>query len=156
LNLFGFRKVQKNGPDKGAYYHEFFLRGVPQLAEKIRRRKPRGKEKSKQQGLESEPRLYALPPMPKTCTSSPSSQFHPQVTGGSSPQRQQTQQSLQDNAHIQKLVSKKSVQNEPMNFKLDPASFLAGLSDFNHGNAYQLQNNCPSSSQGNATVYSFD
>jgi len=39
LNLYGFRRV-KGGADKGGYYHSFFLKGQPELCEKIKRKKP--------------------------------------------------------------------------------------------------------------------
>ena len=49
------------GPDKGAYYHELFLRGKPLLAENIRRSK--GKS-DKLKACEEEPNFYSLPPLP--------------------------------------------------------------------------------------------
>ena len=38
MQLWGFKRVSK-GPDKGSYFHDFFLRGHPDLLEKIHRPK---------------------------------------------------------------------------------------------------------------------
>lgn len=61
LNLYGFRKMQKDGPDKGSYYHDFFLRGRPQIAQGIKRSKAKG---DKFKSCDEEPNFYVLPPMP--------------------------------------------------------------------------------------------
>jgi HSF-type DNA-binding len=42
LNLYGFKSMSQ-GPDKGGYYHELFLRGRPDLAARITRQKFKGK-----------------------------------------------------------------------------------------------------------------
>jgi hypothetical protein len=39
LNLYGFRRIGE-GPDKGGYIHEHFLRGKKSLCKKIKRKKP--------------------------------------------------------------------------------------------------------------------
>lgn len=47
LNLFGFKRIHKDGPDKGAMYHEDFLRDMPELAvniPKVQRNKNRRPE----------------------------------------------------------------------------------------------------------------
>ena len=41
LNLWGFESVPK-GPDRGACYHKYFVRGNPNLCEKMRRVKIKG------------------------------------------------------------------------------------------------------------------
>ncbi|CAB9520618.1 stress transcription factor A-3 [Seminavis robusta] len=37
LSLFGFKRVHAEGDDKGAMYHESFIRGMPELAAKIQK-----------------------------------------------------------------------------------------------------------------------
>jgi hypothetical protein len=41
LNLYGFRRITQ-GPDSGAYYHELFLQGRPQLCMRMVRQKVKG------------------------------------------------------------------------------------------------------------------
>ena len=41
LNIWGFKRITC-GPDKGAYYSELFLRGMPRLASRMRRQKVKG------------------------------------------------------------------------------------------------------------------
>ena len=41
LNLYGFRRLT-SGPDKGAYYHEHFLRGQRALVQQLNRQKIKG------------------------------------------------------------------------------------------------------------------
>lgn len=41
LNLYGFRRLTQ-GADSGAYYHELFLRGRPQLCLRMQRQKIKG------------------------------------------------------------------------------------------------------------------
>jgi hypothetical protein len=42
LNLYGFKSLSQ-GPDKGGYYHEMFLRRQPDLAARMIRQKLKGK-----------------------------------------------------------------------------------------------------------------
>ena len=49
------------GRDKNAYYHEYFLRGRPLLAQKITRTKVKGKGARKASSPETEPQLYDFP-----------------------------------------------------------------------------------------------
>ena len=42
LNLWGFKRISKNGPDKDAYYHEHFIRGHPEYMDKMVRIKIKG------------------------------------------------------------------------------------------------------------------
>ncbi|EEC44465.1 predicted protein [Phaeodactylum tricornutum CCAP 1055/1] len=60
LNLYGFKRFTA-GRDKGAYYHEIFLRGRPHLAHRIPRVKVKGSGVRKPGAPESEPNLYLRP-----------------------------------------------------------------------------------------------
>ncbi|CAB9514980.1 stress transcription factor A [Seminavis robusta] len=64
LNLYGFKKIYGQGPDKGAYYHELFLRGKSEVAGSIQRVKPaKGSDRTKGKSEEPEINFYALPPL---------------------------------------------------------------------------------------------
>jgi len=67
LNLYGFQRLSA-GQDRGAYYHEYFLRGRPHLTHKITRSKVKGSGGRKSSNPEAEPCLYAYPWMPETST----------------------------------------------------------------------------------------
>jgi len=64
LNLYGFKRISQ-GPDHGGYFHEFFLRGRPALAAKMRRTRLKGTPKAKS-NPEFEPNFYAMPPIALT------------------------------------------------------------------------------------------
>jgi hypothetical protein len=55
---------QTPGPDKNAYYHEFFLRGKDSLANRIPRIKIKGTGARKPSSPESEPNFYQKPFLP--------------------------------------------------------------------------------------------
>lgn len=61
LNLYGFRRITQ-GPDAGAYYHEMFLRGRPQLCLRMIRQKVKGTGHKQPADAQTEPNFYALPP----------------------------------------------------------------------------------------------
>jgi hypothetical protein len=63
LNLYGFSRLT-GGLDKGGYYHELFLRGKVGLAYDINRMRVKGTGVRMPTNPDSEPNLYALPPMP--------------------------------------------------------------------------------------------
>jgi len=72
LNGWGFKRLHQHGSDFGCYYHESFLRGLPDLTCLVRRLPPnRGKATPFAQG---EPNfykvseVYPLPPPPKSST----------------------------------------------------------------------------------------
>ena len=62
LNLYGFNRLT-GGLDKGGYYHELFLRGKVSLAYNINRMRVKGTGVRMPTNPDSEPNLYALPPV---------------------------------------------------------------------------------------------
>lgn len=62
LNLYAFRRIS-SGPDKGAYYHELFLRGKSALCHHIYRLRVKGTKIKSASCPENEPNFYQLPPM---------------------------------------------------------------------------------------------
>jgi hypothetical protein len=60
LNLYGFLKITQ-GPDKGAYYHELFLRGKCFLTKKIERHKVKGTFVKGIKNPAHEPNFYDMP-----------------------------------------------------------------------------------------------
>lgn len=63
LNLYGFKRLTQ-GPDKNAYYHELFLRSMPDLAARITRTIVKNKGPRKAASPRTEPNLYSYPPLP--------------------------------------------------------------------------------------------
>ena len=61
LNLYGFRRITQ-GADAGAYYHELFLRGRPQLCMRMHRQKVKGTGHKQPADAKTEPNFYAMPP----------------------------------------------------------------------------------------------
>ena len=62
LNLYGFRRLTQS-TDAGAYYHELFLRGRPQLCLRMVRQKVKGTGHKQPADAQTEPNFYALPPV---------------------------------------------------------------------------------------------
>lgn len=60
LNLYGFLRITE-GRDRGAYYHELFLRGMPFLAARILRQKVKGTQVKGIPSPETEPNFYSMP-----------------------------------------------------------------------------------------------
>ena len=60
LNLYGFSRLTR-GADRGCYYHELFLRGMPWLMSRMTRVKVKGTGVRARSNPEQEPDLYALP-----------------------------------------------------------------------------------------------
>jgi hypothetical protein len=59
LNLYGFKRITK-GVDRGAYYHELFLRYRPRLCTRMRRQKVKGTGQKPLPDPENEPNFYAM------------------------------------------------------------------------------------------------
>jgi hypothetical protein len=62
LNLYGFSRITTGGPDRGSYYHPFFLRGRPGLCRSIDRQRVNGNGTRRANALASEPRFYEMTP----------------------------------------------------------------------------------------------
>jgi len=60
LNLYGFNRITA-GPDKGSYYHEFFLRGKGFLIQNIYRIKVKGTGARLASNPDAEPNFYDMP-----------------------------------------------------------------------------------------------
>jgi HSF-type DNA-binding len=66
LNLYGFNRLTR-GLDRGAYYHELFLRGKPALCHRMFRIKIKGTGIKAANSPEHEPDFYSLPPVVSDC-----------------------------------------------------------------------------------------
>jgi hypothetical protein len=64
LSLYGFLRITQ-GRDKGAYYHECFLRGKHSLAKTMLRQKVKGNKIKGLPSPETEPNFYCMPPVPE-------------------------------------------------------------------------------------------
>jgi len=64
LNLYGFRRLTQ-GADAGAYYHELFLRGRPQLCQRMNRQKVKGTGHKQPADAQTEPNFYVMPTAPE-------------------------------------------------------------------------------------------
>ena len=58
LNLYGFKRMYRNGPDKGCYYHKLFVRDNPELCMSMERTKVNGRGKRCKSNPEEEPIFY--------------------------------------------------------------------------------------------------
>ncbi len=63
LNLYGFKRLTK-GPDRGSYYHELFLRGMPKLCTRMKRQKVKGTGIKPLPDPENEPNFYTMKIVP--------------------------------------------------------------------------------------------
>jgi len=62
LNLYGFRRIG-TGPDRSAYYSEWFLRGRPVLTSRMRRVRVNGNGRRIASDPDTEPDFYSMPPV---------------------------------------------------------------------------------------------
>ena len=60
LSLYGFVRLTRDGPDIGAYYHEYFLRGRPFLCSRIQRTRVKGTWIRTSASPESEPDFSSM------------------------------------------------------------------------------------------------
>lgn len=63
LNLYGFSRITI-GPDKGSYYHEYFLRGMEFLVHNIQRQKIKGAGGRSASNPDQEPNFYSMTYIP--------------------------------------------------------------------------------------------
>lgn len=62
FNLYGFEKLTRDGPDQGAYYHEAFLRGRPELSSRrMVRKRVKGTGHKACSNPDAEPDFYSMP-----------------------------------------------------------------------------------------------
>ena len=61
--MYGFERLVKLQMDRGAYFHEAFLRGMPQLCTNIQKLEKGLKNEA---ALLVEPDFYSMPPAPDT------------------------------------------------------------------------------------------
>ncbi len=64
LNMYAFRRIS-SGPEKGAYYHELFLRGKDKLCTHMVRMRVKGTKIKSASCPESEPNFYTMPALKK-------------------------------------------------------------------------------------------
>ena len=64
LNLYGFVRLTRNGSDKGAYYHEYFLRGRPDLSSQLQRTRVKGTGVRTSSNPQTEPNFYKMSSVP--------------------------------------------------------------------------------------------
>jgi HSF-type DNA-binding len=64
LNLYGFKRIQRDGDDKGALYHEKFLRGLPMLAATMTKVKKSKTPPRPSDDLEKEPNFEQMVYLP--------------------------------------------------------------------------------------------
>lgn len=69
LNIYGFHRIS-HGLDKGGYWHEYFLRGKPELLEKVERIKIKGTKVRAATNPDSEPNFYMMTTMPPVSANS--------------------------------------------------------------------------------------
>ena len=62
LHMYGFQRIT-TGPDKGAYYHKWFLRGKPSLCNHMVRKRVNGKGCRKPSNPSEEPNFYDMNPI---------------------------------------------------------------------------------------------
>ncbi|CAB9526851.1 Heat stress transcription factor [Seminavis robusta] len=75
LSLYGFTRLARKGPDRGAYYHECFLRGLVHLCTNIQRTRVKGTMVRQSSSPETEPDFSVLPPVGVDHAKSTSSLF---------------------------------------------------------------------------------
>jgi hypothetical protein len=65
LSLYGFLRLTRKGEDHGAYYHELFIRGRPDLCQLMQRTRVKGSWVRQSSSPETEPNFATMPNVPK-------------------------------------------------------------------------------------------
>lgn len=89
LNLYGFSRITRQGPDRGSYYHEFFLRGKKFLCRGINRMKVKGTGARMASNPDAEPDFYSMTPIASTPNSVQSSESGSSTVSASSSESEQ-------------------------------------------------------------------
>jgi hypothetical protein len=97
LNLYGFHRIYRAGPDKGAYYHNYFLRGQPDLTAKMYRTRIKGCSK-KPNNPSNEPDFYKMPFLPQDSSLSECPD-HQEVFFSSSPSHEDDHKNIKSRMH---------------------------------------------------------
>jgi hypothetical protein len=69
LSLYGFLRLTRRGPDHGAYYHELFIRGRPDMCHLMQRTRVKGSGVRQSSSPETEPNFALMPPLPNVLVS---------------------------------------------------------------------------------------
>jgi len=69
LNLYGFVRLTAPGADHGSYYHELFLRGRPDLCQRMQRTRIKGNGMKAAASPSTEPRFYEMKHCPEDAVS---------------------------------------------------------------------------------------
>lgn len=89
LHFHGFKRLCKQGPDKGAYYHDLFARGMPEVATYIQRIKSsKGLRGRKRKSQDQEPDFYkqaSSPTLPAVIAAKSNTSVSPQCTAPEPP-----------------------------------------------------------------------
>lgn len=109
FNLYGFEKLARDGPDHGAYYHEAFLRGRPELtSQRMVRKRVKGTGHKACSNPNAEPDFYSMP-FVNAWGRSNSAVFHDGLNSSHDP-------TLQYQARLQRKSTTQNFDNEPIDF----------------------------------------
>lgn len=134
----GFRRLTQ-GPDAGAYYHELFLKGRPQLCMRMQRQKVKGTGHKLPADAETEPNFYAMVP---TSPPSPSRQQE---------QEEEAQVSVEESPGMQGLRGAANLL-QGLSAGLPPAAMLSSLSGGGAGHGTSLSSYSSNAAAIEATI----
>lgn len=104
--MYGFRRLTQ-GADAGAYYHELFLRGRPQLCMRMQRQKVKGTGHKQPADAKTEPNFYNMPPSdsPQAPPSPPPNEFIRPFTSSQPEELSPGMRGLHGAAHMLKNIA---------------------------------------------------